>query len=312
MINAAYIFPGQGAQYTGMGKDFYAKIPQARAIFEQADQILGFELSQLMFAGPIEQLTQTVHCQVAIFTASIAYLNTLQAKNLPLTITYTAGLSLGEYSALVASGTLSFPEGLKLVRARAEFMEEAAHLNPGGMLCLIGLSQETARQICRQTQAEIANLNCPGQIVVSGTPEALEKTKEKANEQNVKRVIPLQVSGAFHSSLMMPAAQKLTLLLENTRIQSPKIPIVSNVTAGEESLPQKIKDNLAKQVVMPTRWEDTIRFISAQGTKTFIEIGPGKVLAGLLRKIDPQLKVYNIETVEDLYRFSIQFTESEV
>ncbi|MFH1246116.1 MAG: ACP S-malonyltransferase [Candidatus Omnitrophota bacterium] len=307
MTNIAYIFPGQGAQYTGMGKDFYAQSPQARAIFEQADQILGFELSQLIFSGPIEQLTQTVNCQAAIFTASIAYLNTLQAKNLPLTITRTAGLSLGEYSALVASGALSFPEGLKLVRARAEFMEEAARLNPGGMLCLIGISIENARQICNQTQAEIANLNCPGQIVVSGTPEALEQTKEKAREQNVKRVIPLQVSGAFHSSLMTPAAQKLALFLENIHIQSPQIPIVSNVTAQEESLPQKIKDNLAKQVVMPTRWEDTIKFISAQGTKTFIEIGPGKVLAGLLRKIDPQLKVYSIETMEDIEKFALVF-----
>lgn len=306
MLTAAYIFPGQGAQWTGMGKDFYLNVPAAKTVFEQADQILGFELTKLIFEGPIEKLTQTVNCQVAVFTVSIACLTALQIQNLPLTISCTAGLSLGEYSALAASGALTFPEGLKLVQARAQFMEEAANLNPGGMLCIIGLDKESAAEICRQTQAEIANLNCPGQIIVSGNAEALEKTKEKANALNAKRVIPLQVSGAFHSSLMAPAARNLTRFLENTPIRAPKIPIVSNVTAKEENNPQNIKENLAKQVVMPTLWEDSIRFISAQGTKTFIEIGPGKVLAGLLRKIDPQLKVYNIETVEDLQRFSIQ------
>lgn len=303
MHQVAYIFPGQGAQYVGMGKDFYQNIPQAKETFNQADSVLGFDLSNLIFQGPIEELTQTVNCQVATFTVSLAALGALQEAPVALDVKYTAGLSLGEYTALVAAGALDFEQGLRLVRMRAEYMEEAARENPGGMVSLIGLSQETVRQICEQAKVEIANLNCPGQIVISGSLVALEKAKELANASGAKRVIPLKVSGAFHSSLMEPARVKLAKALEKVEIRPPKISVISNVTAKEENTPQEIKDNLARQVTSGTRWEDSISFISSCGIKEFIEIGPGKVLSGLLRKINAELLVDNIETVEDLESF---------
>lgn len=303
MQKVAYIFPGQGAQYVGMGKDFYQNVPQAKETFDRADRVLGFDLSDLIFQGPIEELTKTVNCQAATFTVSLAALGALQEVPIALDVKYTAGLSLGEYTALVAAGALDFEQGLRLVRMRAEYMEEAARENPGGMVSLIGLSQEAVRKICAQAKVEIANLNCPGQIVISGSLAALEEAKELACANGAKRVIALKVSGAFHSSLMEPARAKLTKALEKVEVRPPKISVISNVTAGEESSPQEIKDNLARQVSSGTRWEDSINFISTCGIRKFIEIGPGKVLSGLLRKINAELLADNIETVEDLENF---------
>ncbi len=304
MVNVAYIFPGQGAQYVGMGEDFYCRCPQSKEVFERANNVLDFDLTGLIFKGPVEELTKTINCQVTVFVVSVAFLKALQAHKPDISVRYTAGLSLGEYTALVAAGAVGFEEALKLVRKRAEYMDEAAQQNPGAMLSLLGLPLARVKKICEETKVEIANLNCPGQIVISGQLAALEKAGELAQASGARRVIPLKVSGAFHSSLMAPAAQKLAKALKEAEFHQPKIPVISNVTAAEESTPQEIKDNLARQVASGTRWEDSINFISSCGIRKFIEIGPGKVLKGLLRKIDPQLTVYNIETVEDLEGFS--------
>ncbi|NQT00015.1 MAG: ACP S-malonyltransferase [Candidatus Omnitrophica bacterium] len=303
MLKVAYIFPGQGAQYVGMGADFYTASTCAKKTFEQANSVLGFDLAKLIFEGPSEQLTSTINCQVAVFTASVASLRSLQESKPAIAVSYTAGLSLGEYTALVAAGALDFTQALKLVQMRAQYMEEAAKANPGGMVSLIGLSLDKAKEICQQAEVEIANLNCPGQIVISGHLANLEQAKELAQGCGVKRIIPLKVSGAFHSSLMESAKQKLDLALEKQEIQTPEIPVISNVTAKEESSPQEIKHNLAEQVASGTYWEDSIRYISAQGIKHFLEIGPGKVLKGLLRRIDSELVVDNIETIGDLEKF---------
>lgn len=303
MVKVAYIFPGQGAQYVGMGEDFYRSSPQAKQVFERANSVLGFELTKLIFEGPIEQLTRTVNCQVAVFTVSVACLRSLEESKPAIEVSYAAGLSLGEYTALVAAGAVEFTQALKLVEMRAQYMEEAARTNPGGMVSLIGLSKDLAREICQQAEVEIANLNCPGQIVISGRLADLEKAKELAQSCGAKRVVPLPVSGAFHSSLMQPAKEKLAALLEKQQLHSPKIAVISNVTAREQNSPQEIKDNLAKQVASGTYWEDSINLISSSGVRKFVEIGPGKVLRGLLRRIDPELEVENIERFEDLVKF---------
>jgi len=303
MLDVAYLFPGQGAQYVGMGLDFYNQYSEAKEIFERANDTLGFELTKLIFNGPAEELTKTGNCQVAIFTMSIACLAGLKAQNLNLNVKYTAGLSLGEYAALVASNVLSFEEGLKLVQKRGRYMDEAGQQNPGGMVSVVGLNQDVVEKICQDSGSEIANLNCPGQIVVSGSFSALDKLRELAAAEGVRKTIPLQVGGAFHSSLMRHAADALSADLEKVKISEGKIPVVSNVTAKEETKEQ-IRHNLAQQVAHRTRWEDSIRLISARGIRDFLEIGPGKVIKGLLRKIDPKLSVYNIGTVEDLEKFN--------
>ncbi len=307
MTKVAYIFPGQGAQYVGMGKDFYQRYSQAKAIFEQANSILDFDLTKLIFQGPIEELSKTINSQVAIFTVSVACLKALEAGHPPFSVSYTAGLSLGEYAALVAAGAFSFAEGLKLVKNRAQYMEQASCANPGGMLSVIGLPLEIVEEISQGAKVEVANLNCPGQIVISGSLPALEKAKEEAEARGAKKVVPLKVGGAFHSSLMAPAAQRLVAALEEVEIRSPKLAVVSNVTAKGESSPQEIKDSLARQVVSRTLWEESVKFIGSEGIKCFLELGPGKVLKGLLRRIDPQLTVYNIGTVEELEKFIDKF-----
>lgn len=300
MTNLAYIFPGQGAQYVGMGEDFYHQYPQSRQVFEQANQILNFDLTALIFNGPFEQLTRTAYCQVAIFTVSIAYLQAWESEFPQQPASVTAGLSLGEYAALVAAGAISFEDGLRLVQIRAQYMEEASQKKPGGMVSVLGLSLEAVEALTRQTQTEVANLNSPGQIVISGSAQALEQAKEKAHALGAKKTIVLNVGGAFHSSFMEPARQELVKALEKTEIRPPRIPVISNVTAQEARSVQEIRENLARQVVARTLWEDSVRKISASGIQDFLEIGPGKVLKGLLRKIDPALRVYTIETVQDL------------
>jgi [acyl-carrier-protein] S-malonyltransferase len=303
MLNVAYIFPGQGAQYVGMGKDFYHQFTQAREVFEQANMVLGFDLTELLFKGPLDELTKTENCQVAIFTVSVACLRALEVSQSAIRVKYTAGLSLGEYTALVAADALNFKEALKLVKIRAQYMEKACQQNPGGMLALIGLSLNEVEKICAQAEVEIANLNSPGQVVISGKFTNLEKAQHLAQNQGARRIIPLHVAGAFHSSLMTEASTKLAHALETIEIKTPKIPVVSNVTARPESSVREIKSNLARQVAFRTLWEDSVSFIKAQGITNFLEIGPGKVLKGLLRKINPDLEVDNIGTVQQLDQF---------
>jgi [acyl-carrier-protein] S-malonyltransferase len=302
MLNVAYIFPGQGAQYVGMGEEFYRNCASARETFEHADSILGFNLSELIFKGPLTELTKTANCQLAVFVVSVVSLRAWQEAQPPVTVRFTAGLSLGEYTALVAAGALTFEDGLKLVQKRARYMQEASLKHPGGMLSLLGLPLTTVEDISARTKTEVANLNCPGQIVISGDLLSLEKAKQLAESLGAKKVIPLKVGGAFHSSLMAEAKQRLTDALEQVQVHPQKISVVSNVTAKEESQPEEIKENLARQIAGRIRWEDSINFIRSCGIRKFIEIGPGRVLKGLLRKIDPGLEVYNIESIADVQR----------
>lgn len=298
----ALLFPGQGSQYIGMGKDLYETFPESKAVFDQADRILGFSLSKLCFEGPLENLTKTQYCQPAVFTVSIAALEALSSKQKEVisSARYSAGLSLGEYAALVASGVIGFEEGLRLVSKRARLMEEATHTYPGKMAAVLGLEGKLAADICAQTDAQIANRNCPGQIVISGKVEAVEKAKASLLASGAKRVIDLEVSGAFHSSLMKKAADEFKVFLDSFTFRMASLPIISNVTASSTRDTAVIRENLFRQIYSSVLWEDTVRFMADEGVKLLYEIGPGNVLKGLIRKIDSGLEVKNIAGVHDI------------
>jgi [acyl-carrier-protein] S-malonyltransferase len=286
-----------------MGKDLYDNSPEAKAVFGQAAKALpDLDFKKLCFEGPIEELTQTANSQVAILTASIAALRALEVAGTAQCAVpaVCAGLSLGEYSALVASGVLEFSDAVKLVRRRGELMEDAAKKNPGTMASILGMAMGDLKEICGETKAEIANLNSPGQIVISGKKEDVEKAMALACAKGAKKAIPLNVSGPFHSSFMKEAALEFKKELDRTKFSEPKVPVVSNVTADHEKGAEEIKENLVRQLYSPVRWEESIIRISKDDCNTFLEIGPGKVLKGLLRRINPELKVYNIETTEDI------------
>lgn len=301
MVDFALIFPGQGAQYVGMGRDLYEQYPAAKVIYEKANKILGFDIAKICFEGPKEELTRTDICQPAILITSIAALRSLESILSSPILPYAAlGLSLGEYTALVCAGSFTFEDGVHLVRKRGEFMEEASRENPGTMASIIGLPLKETEKVCEETGAQIANLNCPGQIVISGVKKKVEAALSLARERGAKRAIPLEVSGAFHSDLMEPAANKLKLEIDKINICAPKIKVISNVTARYEISSKEIKDNLVAQVKSPVLWEDSIRFLVGEGIKKFIEVGPGKVLAGLLRRIDSTLECFNVETAADV------------
>jgi len=306
--NSCYIFPGQGSQYVGMGKDLYDNCPEAKNIFDRAEEILPeLNLKKLCFEGPVEELTQTANSQVAILVTSIAALRALETSGtFSVQPVICAGLSLGEYSALVACGSLEFPDAVKLVRRRGELMEQAAKNNPGTMASIIGIFASDLKEVCRETGTEIANLNSPGQIVISGKKEAVQKAMALATEKGAKKAILLNVSGPFHSSLMREIAGEFKKELDKTKFSDPKAPIISNVTADYEKGAEEIKENLVKQLYSPVRWEESIIRIRQEGCNTFFEIGPGKVLKGLLRRIDPELKTYNIETTGDIKNIAVE------
>jgi [acyl-carrier-protein] S-malonyltransferase len=305
MNKACYLFPGQGAQYVGMGRDLYDNSPEAKAVFDEAEKILPeISIKKLCFEGPIEELTLTANSQAAILVVSIAALraleNRLKAQGSRLDVPACAGLSLGELTALTAAGSIKFKDAVRLVRRRGELMEDASVKNPGSMASVIGFSIEELEKVCAETGAEIANLNCPGQTVISGTYESVKNAMELAAQKGARKSILLNVSGAFHSSLMKEAAELFRLELQKTEFLEPKINVISNVTADYERTPSEIKENLVKQLFSPVRWEESARKLAGEGNDTFFEIGPGKVLKGLLRRIDPDLKVYNIEKMEDM------------
>lgn len=294
-----YLFAGQGSQYVGMGKDLYDSFPEAKAVFDQADKVLGFSVSNLCFNGPLEELTKTNNCQPAIVTMTIACWQAYKTKY-PNIDGYMAGLSLGEYSALVAAEALNFQDAVYLVRRRGQFMEEAGLAHPGKMLSIIGLDLTAVKEICAQVKAEVANINCPGQTVISGPAQAIERAQVLAKAKGAKLAVILEVSGAFHSSFMQEACVKLAKELEKINISTPKFPVISNVTGKPVLDPKEIKENLIRQVSASVLWEDSIKLILSKGISHFIEFGPGKVLKGLMRRIDSNAQVINIEKKEDI------------
>ncbi len=303
MTKVAYIFPGQGAQEVGMGKEFYDASPEAKDIFDKADQVID-GLTDVIFNGPQEKLTSTAYCQPAIFTYSLAALRAFQAseKFQDIEPRFACGLSLGECTAVAAAGALSFGEALKLVERRSAFMEEATQLNKGAMTAVIGFDRDKLVQICADTGAEVANFNSPEQIVITGDVQKVAEASKIIEDQGARRVIPLDVSGAFHSNLMAPAVPKFEESLNTFEFKAAAIPVVSNVNGRPADQPEEVKANLAKQITSSVQWVDSVQYIAGQGVTDFIEIGPGNVLKGLIRKIDSTLKVHNIKKPEDINR----------
>lgn len=300
----AFVFPGQGAQAVGMGKDAFDSFDHSRLIFEQADRALGFSLSNIIFEGPDEVLKQTANTQPALLTVSIALLEALQVHGMKPD--YVAGHSLGEYSALVAAGVLSFEDAVRTVRARGQFMEQAVPSGQGAMAAVLGAERGNLAALCSAitaegTAVELANVNCPGQIVVSGTAAGVEAVVQRGKEEaGAKRIIPLEVSGPFHSSLMKPAAENLQTTLAGISMLDATVPVVANVTATSVTSADEIRNLLVEQVYSPVLWEDSIRFLIDQGVETFVEIGSGTVLAGLIKKIDKNLRVISINSISAL------------
>ncbi len=281
----AYVFPGQGAQFVGMGKDLYDHNPLAKELFEQANAVLGFRITDLMFAGTDEDLKQTKVTQPAIFLHSVILARTLGADFQP---DMTAGHSLGEFSALVAAQALSFEDGLKLVSKRAQAMQKACELAPSTMAAVIGLPDETAEKICAEITDEVvvcANYNCPGQIVISGSMAGIDAACEKLTAAGAKRALKLKVGGAFHSPLMEPARAELAEAIESTAFSQPVCPVYQNVDARPQTDPDVIRKNLVAQLTSPVRWTQTVQNMLANGATRFVELGPGNVLQGLIKKI---------------------------
>jgi [acyl-carrier-protein] S-malonyltransferase len=310
----AYVFPGQGAQFVGMGKSIADEYPQAKQVFIEADNTLGYSLSELCFNGPEDELKLTYHTQPAILTTSIALYEVLK-QDAPKP-DYVAGHSLGEYSALVAAGALTFTDAVASVRKRGQFMDEAVPAGEGAMAAVMGGDRETIGKICDEVtlkglSVQMANMNCPGQIVISGTKEGVEKAGVELKEAGIKRVIPLVVSGPFHSDLMKPAASKLARVLEGIDFKTAKVPVITNADARPVMLGEDIEHALVEQVFSPVLWEDSIAWMIEQGVTTFVEIGPGKVLSGLIKKINREVTIYSVSDGESL-RITLEELKKEV
>jgi [acyl-carrier-protein] S-malonyltransferase len=300
MTKTALLFAGQGAQAVGMGRDFATQMPCAKAWFDRANAVLGYDLATLCFDGPEGELTRTENAQPGIFLVGWGAFQLLKERVPALRFDAAAGLSLGEFTALAAAEALSFEDGLSIVRQRGRFMQEACDATRGGMAAIIGLDEAAAREVCRATGVSLANLNCPGQIVISGAADKMDAACEAAKARGAKRALPLTVAGAYHSPLMASAQPKLESALTAVALRAPVVPVISNVTAQPHGTPADIAQRMVEQVTSPVRWEDSIRYLLAQGFSRFIELGPGTALTGFMKRIDKNAQVYHVADLASL------------
>jgi [acyl-carrier-protein] S-malonyltransferase len=294
----AWVFPGQGAQKVGGGRDLYETSAAARGVFQRADAALGFALSELCFQGPEDTLRQTVNAQPAIMAVSLACLEAAREDGL-LTDgpAFVAGHSLGEYAALVAAGAVALEDGLRLVRERGRLMQMASEERPGTMAAILGLDEETAAAVCRETGAQVCNLNAPGQIVIGGTLAAVEAALALASQLGARRAMPLNVSGAFHTALMTPAVQGMARVLERVTLRDPHVPVLANGSGCPLTSAGQVRDELLFQLDHPVQWQRSVEYMASAGVDKFIELGPGQVLTGLIRRIVPGARLVSIDSM---------------
>ncbi len=300
MTKTALLFAGQGAQTVGMGKDLAEKFPPARAWFDRANTALGYDLTSICFNGPESELTKTENAQPAIFLVGWVAFQLLKEQVPALKFDATAGLSLGEFTALTAAGAMSFEDGLRVVCQRGRFMQEACDVTKGGMAAVIGLDEAPTREICAEAGVTLANLNCPGQIVISGAVDKIARAVELAKTKGARRAIALPVAGAYHSFLMAGAQPKLRTELTKVKISAPAVPVISNVTGQAHGVPNETADRLVEQVTSSVLWEKSMRYLLAQGFTRFIELGPGTALSGFMKRIDKNAQMLNVADVASL------------
>jgi [acyl-carrier-protein] S-malonyltransferase len=298
-MKKAILFPGQGSQAVGMGRDFYDAIPECKALFDRANEVLGYDIAAICFNGPEEELKKSHNTQPAIFTVSAAAFEAMKLKK-PMQFDYAAGHSLGEWGALYAAGVISFDDTLRVLKARGEFIQAACEANPGAMLAVINLDRAALEKIAEEAGVTLANINSPDQIVLSGTAEGIAKAEGLCKAAGAKRALPLPVAGAFHSPLMQPAADRLAGFLGTIQLNAPAIPVLSNVTGKPHESVEAIRANMIAQITGSVRWVECMQYLAAQGVTEVVECGPGKVLAGLIKRIDKTVSVSNIGAISDL------------